>query len=104
MNLLIAFVILLCLACSEIFVAEAATDLWIRILLVGLISISVPGLALFQTLVISKRLRNSPMLNKQREDLLKRLSICHSAVWLTASLAIIWAIRWQDVVRGNWEL
>ena len=36
--------------------------------------------------------------------ILRRLSTCHSAVWLAASVAIIWAVRWQDVVRGNWNL
>jgi len=103
MNLLIGFVILLCLVCSEIQAAEVATDLWTRIIFVALISLSVPGLALFQTLVVSRRIRETDLKLRQHESLLNRLSVCHSAVWLTASLAIVWAVRWQDVVRGNWN-
>jgi Zn-dependent protease with chaperone function len=102
MNLLIGFVIILCLACSELKTAEAATDLWTRLIAVGLVSIAVPGLALFQTLVVTQRFQNSDLPDAQRESTIKRLSVCHTAVWLTASLAIIWAVRWQDVVRGNW--
>lgn len=104
MNLLIGLVILLCLLCSELQTAQAANDLWTRVIFVALVTLTVPGLAVFQTQVVSKRIRNSEMQPNQREGILKRLSLCHSAVWLIASLAIIWAVRWQDVVRGNWGL
>ncbi len=104
MNLLIGLVILLCLVCSELQAAEVASDLWTRLVWVALVTLTVPGLALFQTLVVSKRIRNTELLSQERESMLRRLSVCHSAVWLIASLAIIWAVRWQDVVRGNWGL
>ena len=104
MNLLIGFVILICLVCSEIQTTEVASDLWLRLLTVGLVSLTVPGLALFQTLVVTQRFKNSQLSDAERESTLRRLSVCHSAVWLTASLAIIWAVRWQDIVRGNWNL
>lgn len=104
MNLLIGFVIVVCLFCSEIQTAEVATDLWTRLIVVALVSLAVPGLALFQTLFVSQKLQNSDLPDTQRESMLRRLSVCHSAVWLTASLALIWAVRWQDVVRGNWNL
>ena len=104
MNLLIGFVILLCLLCSELQAAQVANDLWTRVIFVALVTLTVPGLALFQTLVVSKRIRNGEIESQEREGLLRRLSVCHSAVWLSASLAIIWAVRWQDVVRGNWSL
>ena len=104
MNLLIGFVILLCLICSEIQTAEVATDLWTRLFMMGMVSMTVPGLALFQTLVVSHRFQNSELTDDERESMLRRLSVCHSAVWLCASLAIIWAIRWQDIVRANWNL
>lgn len=108
MNLLIGFVILLCLACSEFQAAEAAQDVWTRVIFVALISLMVPGLALFQTLVVTKKIRNSDLgasaHQRKQEKLVHRLSVCHSAVWLAASLAIIWSVRWQDVVRGNWNL
>lgn len=104
MNLLIGLVILLCLVCSEIQTAQAATDIWTRVIFVTIITMMVPGLALFQTLVVSRKIRNSELEAQQQENLLRRLSVCHSAVWLAASLAIIWSVRWQDVVRGNWGL
>ncbi|MFT5299829.1 MAG: STE24 endopeptidase [Mariniblastus sp.] len=104
MNLLIGFVILLCLLGSELQTPQAVTDCWAQILLVGLVSMTVPGLALFQTLIVSKRLRDVQLPDEQSSAMVSRLSICHSAVWLTASLAIIWAVRWQDVVREHWNL
>lgn len=104
MNLLIGFVILLCLFCSEIQTAEFATDLWTRLLMLVVVSLTVPGLALFQTRVASNRLQNTEMSDVQRQSMIRRLSTCHSAVWLCSSLAIIWAVRWQDIVRENWNL
>ena len=104
MNLLIGLVILLCLLCSEINTTEEVSDLWTRVIWVAIVSLTVPGLALFQTLVVSRRMRSTELEYQQRDAILKRLSVCHSAVWFTASLAIIWAVRWQDVVRGNWNL
>jgi Zn-dependent protease with chaperone function len=61
-------------------------------------------LALFQTLIVTRRFHHSKLSATERESTLRRLSTCHSAVWLSASLAIIWAVRWQDIVRGNWQL
>ena len=104
MNLLIGFVVLICLFCSEIRAAEEVTDCWTRTLLVGIVSLTVPGLALFQTLIVSRRLRGVELAECQHTAVMGRISACHGAVWLTASLAIIWAVRWQDVVRGSWEL
>ena len=104
MNLLIGFVILVCLVGSEIQTAEIASDLWMRMLMVGLVSLTVPGLALFQTRIVSQRFQTGQLSDAERDSALRRLSVCHSAVWLTASLAIIWAVRWQDIVRGNWNL
>ena len=104
MNLLIGLVILLCLASSELQAAEAANDLWTRLIFVALVTLMVPGFALFQTMIVSNRIRNTELKLDQRDSMLRRLSACHSAVWLIASLAIIWAVRWQDVVRGNWNL
>ncbi len=104
MNLVIGFVILLCLFCSEFRGAEVAKDWWPRMLMVGIVTMTVPGLALFQTLIVSRRLRGVDLGDNQSSAVLTRISVCHSAVWLIASLAIVWAVRWQDVVRGTWEL
>ena len=59
MNLIVGFVILLCLVCSEIRSAEAATDLWTRMSLVFVVAMMVPGLALFQTLFVTRRIQLS---------------------------------------------
>lgn len=104
MNLLIGFVVLLCLLCSEIRTAEAVSDWGTRTLMVGLVAMTVPGLALFQTMVVSRRIRRDGFEENESNAIMKRISLCHGAVWLSASLAIIWAVRWQDVVRGSWEL
>lgn len=104
MNFLVGFVILACLIGSEICGASVTTELWQRILLVGLVSLSVPGLAFFQTLVIGRRFRQEDLGENQRESMTRRLSICHCVVWFCASLAIIVGLRWQDVVRENWNL
>jgi STE24 endopeptidase len=104
MNLLIGLVVFLCLLCSEIRAPEPVSDWGTRMLLVGFVALSVPGLALFQTLIVSRRLRQVDLEENQSNAIMTRISVCHSAVWLTASLAIIWAVRWQDVVRGTWEL
>ena len=104
MNLLIGFVVLLCLLCSEMRAPAAIEDCWTRVLLVGIIALTVPSLALFQTLVVSRRLRAENLGDQQCRSVMRRISVCHSAVWLTASLAIIWAVRWQDVVRVSWDM
>jgi Zn-dependent protease with chaperone function len=109
MNILIGFVIVLCLVCSELQTPAAqtsvATDqLGFKLFFVGLISFLVPGLAFVQTLFVSRRLREHDVSGQQQASLLQRAFACHSAVWLSASLAIIWAIRWQDIVRGHWRL
>ncbi|MFK7770300.1 MAG: M48 family metallopeptidase [Mariniblastus sp.] len=104
MNLIVGFVILLCLVFSEINSAEVANDLWTRVSMVFAVAMLVPGLALFQTLIVTRRMQHTEIPDEQRDIILRRLSICHSAVWLAASVAIVWAIRWQDVVRGNWNL
>ena len=104
MNLLIGLVILLCLVCSELHAVEAVNDLSLRLLMVAVVSLTVPGLALFQMLLVSQRLRDQDVPEVQKQSIIRRLSVCHSAVWLSASLAIIYAVRWQDIVRGNWTL
>ena len=103
MNLLIAFVILLCLGISEVRDPELALHLGQRLTLLALIALLVPGAAIFQTAIIGRRFRNRTIDEVARQRILNRLSISHSAVWLTASLAIVWGVRWPDIVRVNWH-
>lgn len=104
MNLLIGLVIVTCLVLSECGTPEPTTHLELRLGLIGLISFLVPGLAFFQTVLITRRLENTNLSTERINARLNALSICHSAVWLCASVAIIWAVRWQDIVRETWDL
>lgn len=106
MNLIVAAVIVLTLLGSELIGAAPVKNeqLWLTIFMVGVLAVLVPGLAIFQTYFVSLRIPLNRIEAKQRNQVIARLSACHSAVWLSASLATVWAIRWQDVVRGTWQL
>jgi len=103
MNLLIAFVILLCLGISEVRDPELALHTGQRLTLLTLIALLVPGAAIFQTAIIGRRCRDQTIDDVSRHRILNRLSVSHSAVWLMASLAIVWGLRWPDIVRVNWH-
>ncbi len=104
MNLVIALVIIICLMISEMTVPIPVDDVWRRIVAVLLTMMVVPGLAVFQVFVFKGRIRQRSIALSQQNSILSRISACHAAIWLTASLAIVWAVQWQNVVRGNWKL
>ena len=104
MNLLAGILILLCLAGSEINGFEAADDLWIRLLAISVTAMVVPGMAFFQTAVLMPKMRSDLLSFDAKRKLCRRMTAYHAVVWLSASLAIVWALRWQDVVRGNWQM
>jgi len=106
MNLIVGAVIVLTLLGSELTGSQPVKQeqLWLTIFMVGVLAILVPGLAIFQTYFVSIQVPLNQVDVKQRDQIIARLSACHSAVWLSASLATVWAIRWQDVVRGTWQL
>lgn len=104
MNLLVGLVIVVCLVVCELDSQSAVEDVWTRIVAMLFVSLSVPGLAVFQTLVLNKRMQLWDLPATEQEMTLKRLSACHSAVWLVASLMIVWAVEWPTVVRSNWGL
>lgn len=103
MNLVVSFVILFCLACSEFSTAGQADNLWLRLAGIALITALVPGLAFVQTTLIARSLPTADCNGDTFERLCNRVSSCHTAVWLTASIAIVYVFRWHDVVRGNWD-
>lgn len=72
--------------------------------MVGVLALLVPGLAVFQTYFVSIQSPLNQVDVQHRDQAIARLSACHTAVWLSASLATVWAIRLQDVVRGTWQL
>ncbi len=104
MNLVIALVIVVCLMISEMTVPIPVDDVWRRIFAVLLTMMVVPGLAVFQVFVFKGRIRQRSIALSQQNSILWRISACHAAIWLAASLAIVWAVQWQNVVRGNWQL
>lgn len=104
MNVIAGILILLCLAGSELNGFEAADDIWIRLLAVMVTALVVPGMAFFQTAVLLRKMRSNDITFDAKRSLCQRMTACHAVVWLSASLAMIWALRWQDVVRGNWQL
>ncbi|MEM7782445.1 MAG: M48 family metalloprotease [Planctomycetota bacterium] len=104
MNLLIGFVILICLFASETGNPGPVEQPKVRIALVGLIAFIVPALAILQTIFFTRRL-NDPGIPYEKHQLnMRRLSACHSAVWFIASMAIIYALKWHEIIRVNWGL
>lgn len=104
MNLLIVFVILFVLLISEMGNSHPVDDVWIRLGAIGITTFLVPMLAAFQTIVVTRRLKSQQIESDHIPRMLNRLTACHSAVWLAASLAIVYSFQWQKIVRGNWQL
>ena len=104
MNFAVGFVILFCLFCSEYSAVGAAGHLQARIGGIALLTCLVPGLALLQTYLVSRKVQRQEIDKTQWERICRRVSSCHTAVWLAASVATIYAFRWHDVVRAEWGL
>ncbi|MDB4778345.1 M48 family metalloprotease, partial [bacterium] len=104
MNLLIVFVIMLVLLVSEMGNNHPVEHVWFRFAAILLTTFMVPMLAAFQTVIVTRKLRSEDCDLDKIPSMLKRLTACHSAVWLVASLAIVYSFQWQKIVRGNWGL
>lgn len=104
MNLLIVFVIVLVLLVSEMGNSHPVDDVWLRLTAIMVTTFLVPTLAAFQTVIVTRKLRSDEYDVNKIPTMLKRLTACHSAVWLIASLAIVYSFQWQKIVRGNWGL
>ncbi len=102
MNLLIGLVLVFCLIVSETAGSKSVSDVGFRLLIVTLATMSVPILAVFQTMRVAGRLQE--MEEPHKQAILRNLSVCHTVVWMCASLCIICAVQWQNIVRGNWHL
>ena len=91
MNLIVGAVIVLTLLGSELTGSQPVKQeqLWLTIFMVGVLAILVPGLAIFQTYFVSIQVPLNQVDVKQRDQIIARLSACHSAVWLSASLATV---------------
>ena len=104
MNLAVGFVILFCLFCSEYSAVGSAGHLRERIGGIALLTCLVPALALLQTFMVSRKIQHQEIDEANWERLSRRVGSCHTAVWLAASVATIYAFRWHDVVRAEWGL
>ena len=89
---------------SEMGNNHPVEDVWIRLTAIMLTTFMVPMLAAFQTAVITRKFKSDDYDLDKIPLTLKRLTACHSAVWLIASLAIVYSFQWQKIVRGNWGL
>ena len=104
MNFVVGFVILFCLFCSEYSAVGSAGHLRERIGGIVLLTCLVPALAMLQTFMVSRRVQLQEFDEANWDKLCRRISSCHTAVWLAASVATIYAFRWHDVVRAEWGL
>ena len=104
MNLAVGFVILFCLFCSEYSAAGSADHLQLRLGGIALLTCLVPLLALLQTFAVNRRRKLQQVDDALWERVCRRVSSCHTAVWLVASIATIYVFRWHDVVRAEWGL
>ena len=104
MNFAVGFVILFCLFCSEYSAVGSAGHLRERIGGIVLLTCLVPALAMLQTFMVSRKVQRQEIDEANWERLCRRVSSCHTAVWLAASVATIYAFRWHDVVRAEWGL
>ena len=104
MNFVVGFVILFCLFCSEYSAVGSAGHLRERIGGIVLLTCLVPALAMLQTFMVSRKVREQEIDGENWERLCRRVNSCHTAVWLAASVATIYAFRWHDVVRAEWGL
>ena len=104
MNFVVGFVILFCLFCSEYSAVGSAGHLRERIGGIALLTCLVPALAMLQTFMVSRKVQRQEIDEANWDRLCRRVSSCHTAVWLAASVATIYAFRWHDVVRAEWGL
>jgi len=104
MNLVVGFVILFCLFCNEYSAVGTADHLQLRVSGIVLLTCLVPSLALLQTFWFNRKRRLQKIDTEHWERICHRINSCHTAVWLTASIATIYALRWHDVVRSEWDL
>ena len=104
MNLLVGLVLIVCLFLSELSQPTPVENLFPALIALFLVSVSIPGLAFFQAWFVMRRQSLQDSDDEDIDKTLSRMSACHSAVWLVASLMIVSTLRWPDIVRANWNL
>ena len=104
MNFVVGFVILFCLFCNEYSVVGGSDHLRARVAGIAALTFLVPSLALLQTFWVNRSRKLQEVDAEHWERICRRINSCHTAVWLAASIATIYAFRWHDVVRDEWSL
>ena len=104
MNLLVGIAVLLCLGASEIPSEGMPDRIWQRLAWAAIIGFSIPGVAWVQTLIMTQKIRTGRQAWETLDASLRNLFWAHGLVWLAANLAIVYALRWPDIVRLHWQL
>ncbi len=101
MNLLVGLGLIVCLFVSEMGDPRSVDDLWVTLLVLAVVCMAVPGMALFQAWFLKKRRALEDVSEQEALAIWNRMSVCHTGVWLIASVMIVSSLRWHDVVRTN---
>jgi Zn-dependent protease with chaperone function len=104
MNLIAGLSIAICLLVCDLLPAAAIQNCWTHVWAVLIVAALVPAIAFFQTSVLIQRWQHDTYSFDDKIAACRRLSVSHMLVWLSASAATIWVLRWQDVVRGVWQI
>ncbi len=104
MNLFIALVILIYLVVAEMRPPSEIDD-WRQVFFSTMfITAMVPAMALLQWLILKRRAARSSFDESAVDQVLRRTTACHAAVWMAASLLIVGSTGWQDLIRQYWNL
>jgi len=104
MNLIAGLSIAICLLVCDLRPAASIEDDWTHVWAVLIVASLVPAVAFFQTSVLLNRWQRNSYSIDEKMAACRRLSVSHLLAWLSASAAIIWVLRWHDVVRGAWKI
>ena len=104
MHLLIGLIIIGCLFASESVSSGPPDNAGMRVVAVIGLTLLVPGLALFQTVLVTRFWKIATLPRQQQQSMTRRLTACHAAVWIVTSLMITGWTGWQQVVRETMRL
>ncbi|MEM7455522.1 MAG: M48 family metalloprotease [Planctomycetota bacterium] len=101
MHLLIGLLIIACLFLSESTARNAPDSIHANVVAVLALTFLVPALALLQTVFVSRLWNFESLDQDERASISRRMTICHTAVWIATSLMISGWTGWQNLVREN---
>lgn len=109
MNIVIGMIIVLCLMVSELGTPTFVDDPWQRMLAVIFAACAVPAIAMLQVSNLLSRKQKmlaggSRMTFSEQQRSVRKIASNHAGVWAIAGLFIVGVVKWQNVVRANWQL